>query len=246
MLINPYVFNTIWTPAQISTALWLDATVPGSITLASGTSAVSQWNDKSGNNRHATQASSSERPTYSASINGVTFSTTPTPTIMTVPLFNTNNVLSLYSVVTFNSNSNNQCPFYNGLSSNDGIGPVARTSSSQLTLQILSGGVAFVGISPTYTFSVPKKIIIGMRRSNSTTGNISYNGTSSTFNSSPRTASSYCALGQSCNATLHEAVAVNSYVSDADNDRMVGSLAWKHGLVSDLPSGHPYKNSPPV
>ncbi|MBD2653680.1 hypothetical protein H6G45_09290 [Synechocystis sp. FACHB-383] len=51
-----------WNPSLISTALWLDASVPTSITLDSG--AVSQWDDLSGNNRHVTQSTSTKRPTY--------------------------------------------------------------------------------------------------------------------------------------------------------------------------------------
>jgi hypothetical protein len=48
--------------------LWLDASDSSSVTLTS--SAVSQWNDLSGNNRHATQGTANNRPTYSATVNG--------------------------------------------------------------------------------------------------------------------------------------------------------------------------------
>lgn len=50
-----------WDPSLISTALWLDAADASTITESGG--AVSQWSDKSGNNRHAT---SDGNPTYSA------------------------------------------------------------------------------------------------------------------------------------------------------------------------------------
>jgi hypothetical protein len=52
--------NSPWTPANTTTALWLDAADATTITTVS--SAVSQWNDKSGNNRNATQATASQRP----------------------------------------------------------------------------------------------------------------------------------------------------------------------------------------
>jgi len=51
-----------WTPADIDTALWLDAADASTITTVGG--AVSQWNDKSGNGRNAVQGTSSSRPTY--------------------------------------------------------------------------------------------------------------------------------------------------------------------------------------
>jgi hypothetical protein len=62
-------FNTVavgWTPANLtSIACWLDAADIGTITLNDTT--VSQWNDKSGNERHATQANAAYQPTYISS-----------------------------------------------------------------------------------------------------------------------------------------------------------------------------------
>jgi hypothetical protein len=62
-LLNPYRFATqqLWTPAAISTALWLDANDSGTITQSGG--AITTWADKSGNNRTAT---ADGNPTYSA------------------------------------------------------------------------------------------------------------------------------------------------------------------------------------
>jgi hypothetical protein len=51
-----------WTPAQIPTSLWLDATDTSTITLNGST--VSQWNDKSGNGRNATQATAANQPAW--------------------------------------------------------------------------------------------------------------------------------------------------------------------------------------
>jgi hypothetical protein len=60
----------LWTPADTTTALWLDASDATSITLTSG--AVSQWNDKSGNGRHFSQGTAAKRPNVtSAEINGL-------------------------------------------------------------------------------------------------------------------------------------------------------------------------------
>ena len=53
-----------WTPANITTALWLDAADASTITTVSG--AVSQWNDKSENGRNATQGTAGNRPAYSS------------------------------------------------------------------------------------------------------------------------------------------------------------------------------------
>jgi hypothetical protein len=56
---------SLWTPAQLSTALWLDAADSSTITLNGAT--VSQWNDKSGNGRNVAQAVATAQPTYNAS-----------------------------------------------------------------------------------------------------------------------------------------------------------------------------------
>lgn len=46
--------GTPWTPASITTALWLDAA--DTATITSSANIVTQWNDKSGNNRHFAQS----------------------------------------------------------------------------------------------------------------------------------------------------------------------------------------------
>lgn len=48
--------------------LWLDASDAASVTTVSG--GVSQWNDLSGNDRHATQTVANNRPTYTDKVNG--------------------------------------------------------------------------------------------------------------------------------------------------------------------------------
>ncbi len=60
----------LWTPADIPTALWLDASDASTVTVESG--AVSEWRDKSGNSRNATQGTAANRPAYtSAGQNGL-------------------------------------------------------------------------------------------------------------------------------------------------------------------------------
>jgi len=58
------VHAAAWTPASLggTLGLWLDASDASTITSSGGL--VSQWNDKSGNSRHATQPTSGSQPTY--------------------------------------------------------------------------------------------------------------------------------------------------------------------------------------
>jgi hypothetical protein len=54
----------LWTPAQITTQLWFDGADESSVATTGTTLRVTQWDDKSGNARHATQSDSTRRPRY--------------------------------------------------------------------------------------------------------------------------------------------------------------------------------------
>jgi hypothetical protein len=58
------IASALWTPAAITTALWLDAADASTITESGGV--VSQWNDKSGNSRHVSQSTAGNRPSLAA------------------------------------------------------------------------------------------------------------------------------------------------------------------------------------
>lgn len=58
--------SSFWTPQALTLAVWLDAKDTSTLTVALDNT-VSEWRDKSGNNRHATQDTLSLRPFYSAS-----------------------------------------------------------------------------------------------------------------------------------------------------------------------------------
>ena len=49
-----------WTPAEIPTQLWFDGADASTITHSSNS--ISQWRDKSGNNRHANQGTAGSQP----------------------------------------------------------------------------------------------------------------------------------------------------------------------------------------
>jgi len=61
MLIDPFEFAPLWTPEQIAMVLWLDASDASTITESGGS--VSQWDDKSGEDNHVSQATGSKQPT---------------------------------------------------------------------------------------------------------------------------------------------------------------------------------------
>ena len=61
---NTYRYQN-YLPSGAGFTLWLDA--EDNTTITHSSNAVSQWNDKSGNGNHATQATSSKMPTYTVS-----------------------------------------------------------------------------------------------------------------------------------------------------------------------------------
>jgi hypothetical protein len=66
------VASGLSTPMELSPALWLDAADTTTITASGSPMRVSQWNDKSGNGYHLTQASSTPQPVSGAStVNGL-------------------------------------------------------------------------------------------------------------------------------------------------------------------------------
>lgn len=58
--------SALWTPTQLTSAVWLDSADATTITLNG--SNVSQWRDKSGNNRNATQGIASYQPTFVSNV----------------------------------------------------------------------------------------------------------------------------------------------------------------------------------
>jgi hypothetical protein len=109
VIINAHNFTpAIWTPAQISTSLWLDASDAatlfdavsgGSPVAADG--AVARWQDKSGNDRHATQSASGSRGLRKTSIQN---------SLDVVRLDGTNDFFNL--VLTLFRNKSHACAFF--------------------------------------------------------------------------------------------------------------------------------------
>lgn len=234
---------TGWTPANITTALWLDADDASTITLNGST--VSQWRDKSGNAKHASQATLANQPAYTINgLNGksvLTFDgsndflnanlSLSTGTFVIVGKLAVNTGI-LYYPLGFQSGATTGY-FAGGTNQNQksGLfnGSVILTAPQTVSLNtpfIGAGGFSASGMLVSFNGNAPQTnlatfsmntLIIGTR------GNFSFY-----FN------------GEIC-----EVVFTNTTLSTADRQRLEGYLAWKWGLVANLPSGHPYKNSPP-
>ena len=254
--------GVLWTPALISTALWLDANDSSTITLNGST--VSQWNDKSGNARHAVQGTAGKQPTRVLSgLNSKTilrFSGSDNGSIMTTS-WNLSDSHSIFLVAKKSTQTSDASSAIRTL--------VMSTSSGG---RLLAGiGTLRAGIGAPFTNSVD--FIMNDTRitaiENSWLDNVvrllnyTYNGTTmnawfdgSTF-STPLTASfsTFGAINiggiddftiRRFAGDLAETIIVSSVTSTTDRQLIEGYLAWKWGLQANLPNDHPYKNAAPT
>ena len=249
---------TQWTPALITTALWLDANDASTITQSS--SLVSQVNDKSGNARHAT-SSSGNRPTYAAT----GFNSRPTL------VFNGGQWLladSLASVL-----SGDDAPFtwfvagrVESNSANYGLISLASSTdgNNHHTFDILSGKGRFARRGNSTTDSVVAGTTdIGLIDFvfsgvfTGTTASLFVNGSSyvsGTLDSTAPVGINQFSIGVRrrnvndifCVGDISEVIVLNSAASINTRQQTEGYLAHKWGLTANLPADHPYKVNPPA
>jgi hypothetical protein len=252
-----------WTPAQITTALWLDASDVATITTISG--AVSEWRDKSGNARHATQGNAAFRPVNTAN----TINLLPVVTFDGVNDFmdvvstflqgqtqiNLFYVFSRYGAGTGDtykpevtplvSNSTNQGSFHYVKNSNDLAASYPLTTIGGWSAYDLSSGTA-------YSTNAPELIGFNVL---SGTWRVYRNGTQEGSDGSVGSAPTPIIIGlrlaqqqtplRTSNIGIGELlVAFNS--TDAQREIIEGYFAHKWGTAANLPSGHPYKNAAPT
>lgn len=257
--------SAVWTPAQLpSLTAWYDAADTGTITLNGST--VSQWNDKSGNNWHMSQATATWQPTYQAtSFNGkpsLFFDSSDDVFGRTITGFNaTGNLFfaaahsyvsaALWSMVTGHRSSLNS-------SSSGSLVLQRRENVLQIgthNTDAVDQGV-FVDVA---SLTVPRISTLG--RSGGTLGN----GGAITVSSFPATipvsngtqtwtssSTEFVQIGGRqqaatafANGLISEVIMSSQKPSDADRQKIEGYLAHKWNLTSNLPVDHPFKNTPP-
>lgn len=253
--INPYAFSAPWTPANITTALWLDASDSSTITTVSD--AVSQWDDKSGNNRHATQATSDRRPAYTSSglnaKNIITFDGDNDYLITTSASYAAVNYFMVSKCISrsqydalFAARSSLQTK---GVLSDITVTLSTATDTALFSNHAFNASYAMIDASNVASLSNFNNFDAG---SNSTGTNwflfdMAITATSAGTKSfalgadifgDPQTRTFNCAIA--------EFVITSSELSTADRERMQGYFAHKWGLTENLPGGHPYKTAAPT
>ena len=249
-LLNPYRFGRSWTPADITTALWLDAADTSTITTVNG--AVSQWNDKSGNGRNATQATSADRPVYVASsVNGlpcVEFQATNhiLGTSYTLP---TSNVYhfdvvkrladlgSLGSAFGYQISANRQ---FAGFRDNSNLWFGAGSTSLSTVTANSSANTAHI-----FAYQLVGSSTAGLRFNGSIAVSVQV------FTGTSGGGTMVVGEGGGTNALnsiigVSERITVNSSISLSDIEKVEGYLAHKWGLAANLPADHPFRSAAPT
>jgi hypothetical protein len=259
----------LWTPAQISTALWLDAADASTITLNGST--VSQWNDKSGRGNHVSNATASLQPTY------LTTEWNNRPTLSFTQLGE--HFLFNSAMTSFSANNDytlaSAFEFIQANQSWDMIMGWRQTPNSPVFGTPVLGGMNMdsqIGIHYTDAADVRIKVNVTSRlgkkiatvsRSGGTNGNggavtvtstgfsqVTYS-TDETQTWSSTITSGFQVGGRTQGGTsfgnkyISEIVGCNTKLSTADRQKLEGYLAHKWGLTAFLPSNHPFKVSPP-
>lgn len=252
--INPFQFAAAgpWTPAEITTALWLDAADSSTVTTVSG--AVSQWDDKSGNGRDFAQNTTSLRPILTTNGLGglpiITFdgtndylssaTTTGSSTATVAIVWKLNQLVQnerIYDIKTgfgglqllrdnLTSTICTKSSFYqSGLVSDQWF---TTALSTELTIQRFD--------TNSTLFNRNGSVITG------TTGlNVGEAGSVSTIGARADLASTTYLDG-----SIAELVVVNGISSVIEVQKLEGYLAHKWGLTANLPAGHPYKSAAPT
>jgi hypothetical protein len=250
-----------WSPASVSPALWLDANDPATITASGG--AVSTWADKSGNASDATQATSAQRPAYSATSfsgrPGITFdgSNDSLPTLTNVMRNTTHGVYWAWQRV--------------GAGTGDAYRP--SIAGHPTTAGADRGALHYVktnnlGASYPY-FQAPVNVNYDLGSGTAYADNVGYvqsfqsnttgwgvwrdgalEGTTNGIGTPDASINGYI-LGAQYNPARYSNIVMSEVVMVESTDtttrqRIEGYLAWKWGLQTSLPAGHPYRNAAPT
>lgn len=229
-----------WTPADITTALWYDASDSSTITESSGS--VSQWDDKSGGSKNLVQALGGSQPTtdlVAAELNGLN----------TIRFDGTESMAE--------STKTNTTPFTRFLvyrdRAADGTIIYSAQSGNAFNLYVPSGVLAAnngtdlsSGINPTSAQEIISAVTFGGVSSEIfVDGDSKATGTTGTNSETGFTIGGWYNGGANADIDVAEIIDVEG-ISTANREKVEGYLAHKWGLLDNLPSDHPYKLNPPA
>lgn len=247
----------LWTPEEITTAMWLDASDSDTITV-DGFNRVSQWDDKSGNDLHVTQGTASRRPIYSTTGWGGTLPTlqlasygaqkdaigrvmgpgdmngTAYTLFIVLDAQSADNEEWIHTAYTANGKENRHQMNLNGVKvrsdgSNGGSATAAYVAGQQILQFTLATGASEI-------------LRNGVQIAGNGTGTYTPAAMSGTFSINGRNPSNGHA---GMPGSVSEWIYLAENPSTDDRVLIEGYLAHKWGLEGDLDAGHLYKSAAP-
>jgi hypothetical protein len=252
----------MWEPSQLTTSAWYDAADADTIDEAAG--AVSQWDDKSGNNAHATQSSGTFQPTTGTeTINGLNVIDFDNEWLNTAS--GAYDPRGVFAVIVDDGTAGNNWTFL-GANSDDTIGPLGayyfklHSQTNGANNDVTAVSTTDVGVDATTPRITGAPFIFGGEidvSGGDLTTRVYQNGelknTATGVGLTPKTPT-FGAIGagyfnnsvvDQIDGKIGEIVILPDTPSTAEREKIEGYLAWKWGLVSQLPSTHPYRFTPP-
>jgi hypothetical protein len=231
--------RTIWTPAELTTSLWLDFADTFTITLSDGS--IEQVIDKSGNGRNATQSNTGKRPTTGFVNAKKCMVTTSSQYLELASRLTT--VRAYLSVVQFNTIAADQWIVGDSTSYDfhaPGIGESNLNTGGLIGVNAASAvtdGSGWINGTSVAPSSMVRSTGVSLYVFN-TTAAVSVSQFTADRSNQYRSAG---IAGNTC-----EIIALSSTLSDTDRQKLEGYLAHKWGFASSLPNDHPYKSAPPA
>ena len=247
-------------PTNISgCSLWLDGADPNATgTLPANGASVSTWTDKSGNARNATQGTGGNQPTYNASTRGITFNGSSSFLNMSnaFTMLGSGALMTAFVVEKRGAASVNQMFWFSGNTLGSGVyfgynNATTVRYTFTIAVDLDTSVAAFTTPEPTRIWGC------GYNTAATAFRDIYLNGTLSiqtNYASGGPASWPGAVIGRLnlpsipldffYNGEIYEMIFYNSYLSTSQRQQVEGYLAWKWGLLRELPQLHPYKNLP--
>ena len=235
-----------FSPLSVTPLLWLDASQSSSFTFASANN-ISVWADRSGYGNNATQPTAGIQPTYTT--NTVNLSGTQWFAVnldfvaghdfSAFIVLNNTNYTNIYGAIT---GGNGSSSLHNGFSSSGAyrVNYWGNDYYPGITAAYRAGNKNLINIDWVNTGGVGKSV-----RANATLeGSVGQTGTVSAM-SGGGTIGNVVSQGI-LSGTIFEIIFIlDTTITTINRNKLEGYLAWKWGIQSYLPAGHPYLSAPP-
>lgn len=231
-----------WQPSASSNiSVWLDATDEDSISSSSDN--VSQWNDKSGNDYHVTQANAGVHPKTGTrtinGLNGIDFDGTNDRIEYSSNFFTSDQSYTkvLIYFIDTTSKTNNTITLGNSALYNELF--IYHAGNQVSSSSYPGAGIPMIAIA-TYESGSQADLYIDGVNVGSNSGPGAWANSGNYFQLGSHGA------GNNLDGVMGEVMLFNHAASDDLRQKIEGYLARKWGLLDNLAADHPYKNTPPA